>query len=87
VVLNDVVFKVSEAGRRRVLRTRRKNVHAFAEGILTWGSLPMGVQWVGVSYNPYLGPTFYRKDNGEGVRKAEVAYFEDGRVLTVKPGL
>ena len=41
-VLSDVTFKVSEAGRQRVIREGKKNVHAFAEGIL--------LGWVGQSF-------------------------------------
>lgn len=64
VLLSDGVFKVSEAGRQRVLRERKKNVHAGVVG-----------QWVGslddeltidrittigrpVTYNPYKYSTF-----------------------------
>lgn len=36
VSLRDVTFKVSEAGRQRVLREQRKNVHAVVEGKLLW---------------------------------------------------
>lgn len=32
VYLKDAIFRVSEAGRQRVLREKRKNVHAFVEG-------------------------------------------------------
>ena len=35
VALRDVAFRVSEAGRQRVLATGRKTVHAWAEGELT----------------------------------------------------
>ena len=64
VLLFDGVFKVSEAGRQRVLREQRKNVHAGVVG-----------EWVGslddeltierivyngtpVTYNPYKYDTF-----------------------------
>jgi len=36
VDLWDCKFKVSEAGRQRVLRTKQKNVHAGVEGTLVW---------------------------------------------------
>lgn len=32
--LSDVVFRVSEAGRQRVLKEKQKNVHAYAVGLL-----------------------------------------------------
>ena len=41
VVLRDVAFRVSEAGRQRVLATGRKTVHAWAEGDL--------VEWAGTA--------------------------------------
>jgi hypothetical protein len=64
VLLSDGVFKVSEAGRQRVLRERKKNVHAGVVG-----------QWVGslddeltierivyngtpITYNPYKYDSF-----------------------------
>jgi len=48
--LIDVTFKVSEASRQRVLRDRRKNVHAFVEGI-TVESAPDVCAFV--QYDPY----------------------------------
>ncbi len=36
VNLEDVEFKVSEAGRQRLLREKRKNVHAFAIGTVAF---------------------------------------------------
>jgi hypothetical protein len=64
VLLSGAVFKVSEAGRQRVLRERKKNVHAGVVG-----------EWVGsiddeltierivyngtpITYNPYKYNTF-----------------------------
>ncbi|MGG1219369.1 hypothetical protein ABE236_18175 [Priestia endophytica] len=71
VTLEDVTFKVSQTGRERVLKERRKNVHAFVEGTLT------GLQCISVNsvllndpdmeeafYNPYKTETFVdRKGN------------------------
>jgi hypothetical protein len=68
--LEDVKFIVQPAGRERVLREKRKNVHAFLEGF--WGDPE--VEQVGattiVSYNPYQKPVFYRKDDGGAVESA-----------------
>jgi hypothetical protein len=36
--LVDVTFVVREGGRQRVLKERRKNVHAFATGTLIWAN-------------------------------------------------
>lgn len=50
VSLRDVTFHVSEAGRQRVIREGRKNVHAYVIGTLT-DALPACE--VDVTYNPY----------------------------------
>lgn len=45
VLLSDVKFSVSEAGRQRVLREGSKNVHAFAVGTL------IGAAWVDADHH------------------------------------
>ena len=71
--LKDVTFKVSEAGRLRVLREGRKNVHAGLKGtLLEYTDTPVPnhpvhspqEKWHTIKYNPYDGPTFIEsKDN------------------------
>jgi hypothetical protein len=78
LVLEDVTFKVSEAGRQRVLREKRKNVHAFAIGTLV-DKLPNGFDVLMdlVSYNPYKAPTFMHR--GEPIHNAEYVTFGENR--------
>ena len=67
VALHFPVFIVNERGRQRVLRDKRKNVHAFVEGIL---SAPMCVDpddLTRVSYDPYKGNAFVIKNSGVAV--------------------
>lgn len=67
VSLHFPEFKVNERRRQIVLRDRRKNVHAFVEGIL---SAPMCVDrddLTQVSYNPYKGNAFVIKNSGVAV--------------------
>lgn len=74
--LGSVTFKVSEAGRQRVLRERRKNVHAFIQGTILMGdakTLNLGF-YEEISYNPYLGPTFYCKRSQESIHEALGVY-------------
>jgi len=64
VVLNFVTPKVSQAGRERVLRDKRKNVHAGLEGYLLdpnnmWESPRLAK---GITYNPYKYTGFVYKD-------------------------
>lgn len=68
--VQGATFKVSEAGRQRVLREQRKNVHAGVVGeLVSWkdldgddGAVASSFNWdnlgVKVTYNPYRGPTF-----------------------------
>jgi hypothetical protein len=42
VILADVRWKVSEAGRQRVLREKKKNVHAGAVGTLEYAHMKSG---------------------------------------------
>jgi hypothetical protein len=64
LVLTEARFIVSERGRQRVLRDRRKNVHAFVEGYLA-PQVPRGRKWRAVSYNPYKAGHFFAEDNPE----------------------
>jgi hypothetical protein len=55
--LKDVSFKVSQAGRQRVLREKRKNVHAGVVGAYAqFDEMPYVDRRV--RYNPYLNETF-----------------------------
>lgn len=71
VELTECRFKVSEAGRQRVLREKSKNVHAGISGVLgTWSTIKcpdrMGPQLpdegLPVTYNPYRAGTFVSAD-------------------------
>lgn len=53
VELRQCHFKVSEAGRQRVLREKRKNVHAGVVGELVATDAPVSLDGVPVTYNPY----------------------------------
>ena len=71
VWLKDVKFIVQPAGRRRVLKENRKNVHAYLEGQLGVGPAPdteftiftdtTMELWKSVTYNPYFMEEFQAK--------------------------
>lgn len=73
VNLVNCTFKVSKAGRERVLREQCKNVHAGVVGTLSfvgdlgdtglWKSASTYYAFVPVTYNPYKYNTFVRKHN------------------------
>lgn len=80
LTLIDCTFKVSEAGRQRVLREKRKNVHAGILGTLT-DTIPDMVGEV-TYYNPYLQPTF--TIDGVPVYHASIVKFHlERKVLTI----
>jgi hypothetical protein len=71
VTLIDATLVVRPAGRARVLRERRKNVHAFIKGTIdNYTSLQS--QPIEIMYNPYKYSTFVIKATGEPVTTAEV---------------
>ena len=74
--LGEVEFQVSEAGRQRVIREEKKNVHAFAIGTILCEPVKPGER---LSYNPYKGAYFVRAESGEPIAVA-------GRVLLASTG-
>jgi hypothetical protein len=75
VRVRDASFRVSEAGRQRVLREGRKNVHAGVVGTLeeVADARPAGVVYMGctVTYNPRKAGTFVAKLGGLPVYGAD----------------
>mgnify|MGYP006899584533 CR=1 FL=1 len=57
VKFKDAELKVSQAGRRRVLKEKRKNVHAGVQGTVMQ-RLPANLKWEKAYYNPYETKTF-----------------------------
>lgn len=83
VYLSDVVPKVSQAGRNRVLKEQCKNVHAGLVGTLEDEIISNQVAKK-VSYNPYfLEHFFYVKDNSEFTGCSE-AYLGDKKVWEIR---
>jgi hypothetical protein len=83
LTLTDVVFKVSEAGRNRVLKEKAKNVHAFVVGVLeSFDQEVCSETSKAISYNPYFANWFFVKETKEPVYKASKVVFKD-----VKPYL
>lgn len=70
--LKDVEFRVSQAGRNRVLKEKRKNVHAFVCGTPDEG-WPVDQLERRVTYNPYKYHSFVYSDTLEPVYKAKWA--------------
>jgi len=78
LTLVNCKFKVSEAGRQRVIREKRKNVHAGVEGFLFTGKAPTELTDSNrVRYNPYTQAKF--TVGGEPVDEAPIVVFKSDR--------
>lgn len=73
ICLRNVTYKVSEAGRQRVLAEQRKNVHAFLVGEPHCAPFvqPDG-DWHYVRYDPYERGEFYNPQSGEVVQSSDM---------------
>lgn len=71
VYFEDVELKVSEAGRQRVIKQQRKNVHAGVKGTRIFAIKP-DLVWHKASYNPYKHESFIL-ENGLSIRFAKYA--------------
>jgi hypothetical protein len=77
IFLTDCQFKVSEAGRQRVLRERQKNVHAGVVGRMGSPVPPDATLGARVTYNPYKHATFVHADSFEPVHLAAAVLLRD----------
>ena len=75
IVLRDVRFLVGKAGREKVLKEQRKNVHAYASGyVCKPEDLPTIPERINaVTYNPYKHETFVYVENGAACLTADYA--------------
>ena len=86
VTLTDAKFHVSEKGRQRVLKEKRKNVHAYVSGKLKesfWFTQAPKYIWTAkqsVTYNPYKYKNFVDKKTLEPVTSAEVVHISGKRI-------
>jgi hypothetical protein len=78
ITLEEATFKVSEAGRQRVLREQRKNVHAGVRGKYTQDSLEANR---GVTYNPYKYDSFVEVETGERIETASQVRLENKKIF------
>ena len=87
VTLTDARFHVQPAGRERVLREKKKNVHAYVSGKLKesfWFLQSPSYVWTAeqrVSYNPYKNKSFVDKLTNETITSAKVVHIAD-KVIT-----
>ncbi len=76
-------FSVSQAGRKRSLKTKSRNVHAFivCDNYKKLCKNPNINRAIRVSYNPFKFSDFYRMEGDKMVRveKSKVCYLREGK--------
>lgn len=82
IQLINPLFKVSIAGRERVRKERKKNVHAGVKGEWNgdvWGQYDTTAS-VKVTYNPYLYDTFVLLENKQSIENALIAELDESGI-------
>ena len=80
IALVDVEFVVNEKGRQRVLKEKRKNVHAYVIGTMVEAPQyedfdPSTNETWGITYNPYENSTFVIRESNIPVHRASKCWF------------
>ena len=83
VLLRHAEGKVSEAGRQRVLKEQRKNVHAGIVGELVHTEVEGYFPGLPVTYNPYLYSSFVYTDDKSEYTGSQFAYMDNRKVYTL----
>ncbi len=87
VRLSDVEFRVRESGRQRMLREKRKNVHAFAVGRLVDYVHPgdarelVRMEGRDAFYDPYRYASFVDRETKAPVTSVRAAHFDEDGVI------
>tara|TARA_Y100000592_G_scaffold21312_1_gene32860 strand:+ start:9129 stop:9590 length:462 start_codon:yes stop_codon:yes gene_type:complete len=87
LTLHNCKFAVQPAGRARVLKEKKKNVHAFIRGFVLGNKYDLAADSTHTNhrmlhaqqamYNPYYFSTFVDVDTGDAVYEADVVYLNN----------
>ena len=75
LVLDTCTLVVLESGRQKVLKEKRKNVHAGIRG--TIGCIKNKITSEEIYYNPYLYQQFIIKSTKQSIKKADRIYLSE----------
>jgi hypothetical protein len=84
LTIHAPVFKVSEASRQRVIRTKQKNVHAGVKGVLLLLECIIPPSAEEITYNPYIYDAFVWKETKEPIKELDIVYLKDTKIYGVK---
>jgi hypothetical protein len=81
LIIQNPIFYVSEASRQRVIRTQKKNVHAYGCGILIGRSLESLPPLKEIRYDPYRSSFFSWRDSDRQVERSDYLIIIDNRAF------
>jgi len=83
IELMNVKFKVSQAGHKRVLKEKRKNVHAFVEGEYSGKTDVSSSRIRFVKYNPYIAGHFIEQGTNQKITEAVWAWVTRKGIMAI----
>ena len=85
VHLKNPTFRVSQAGRARVIKEQKKNVHAGVVGFLAPSIETNNIaSWEEAYYNPYKTDRFVNRYTGNDLEPADLAVLIDKQIVLLK---
>jgi hypothetical protein len=85
VVLTSVECRVQPAGRAKVLKEKRKNVHAYVKGkVVSQDLLTLGER-KRLRYNPYEADHFFEADSKRKVHYSSVIWLDNTGMFLGEP--
>jgi hypothetical protein len=82
--LHNVAFKVSIAGRNRVLQSKRKNVHAFVQGELCNDAHDDASFPIRIKYDPYIAAHFFDVETKQCITQCTWASISEKGIFVTK---
>lgn len=82
IILKDATFHVQPAGRKKVLREKRKNVHAYISGTPINVAFFDGEKSERITYNPYKYKSFISVETGDPVFKKDIVSIDGRHILS-----
>lgn len=87
IVATDVEFKVSQAGRQRVLKNKQKNVHAYVccNEFIVFNPGEISVTPESeIYYDPYKVDSFVIKNSGTSIEKTQAVALTNNKCYLIK---
>ena len=80
VKIKSAMFVVNEAGRKKVIKEKKKNVHAYVRGFIVNSFSKKKLKQVRVTYNPYKYNTFIEIQTQNPIYSAKYVEINDTNI-------